>query len=142
MFNTGKKNLKDEQKQEFYYCTVCKNLMIKLNDSGLTPVCCAKSMVKLDESEIEGTPEKHKPTCEKVDNKLMVKVGDLTHPMTDEHYIEWIFVKTDKGIHGQFLAPADVPKACFKLCEDERIQGVYSYCNIHGLWKAGDECAM
>ncbi|MBO7340777.1 MAG: desulfoferrodoxin, partial [Lachnospiraceae bacterium] len=27
------------------------------------------------------------------------------------------------------------PKAVFAICEDEVVEAVYAYCNLHGLWK-------
>ena len=30
----------------------------------------------------------------------------------------------------------DQPVAKFALCEDDEVEAVYAYCNLHGLWKA------
>ncbi|MEE1073554.1 MAG: desulfoferrodoxin family protein, partial [Cellulosilyticum sp.] len=32
------------------------------------------------------------------------------------------------------LSPGQVPKVTFALCEDEKLEAVYEYCNLHGLW--------
>ena len=66
---------------------------------------------------------------------MYVKVGDIAHPMTPEHLIEWAAVKTDKGLYFRFLKAGDPPAAVFTLV-DESVEEVYAYCNLHGLWKA------
>ncbi len=83
----------------------------------------------------DAAKEKHVPVCEVKDSKAYVKVGDVAHPMLPEHFIEWIAVKTDKGLYFRFLKAGDPPAAVFSLC-DEAVEAVYAYCNLHGLWKA------
>ena len=70
------------------------------------------------------------------DQKVFVTVGEVTHPMIPEHYIEWIAIETTGGNQRKTLSPTDEPKACFALCEDEEVKAVYAYCNLHSLWKA------
>ena len=66
-------------------------------------------------SENEGT-EKHVPVAEQEGSKLTVKVGSVEHPMTKEHYIEWIEVQEDNGkVQRKFLSPEDKPVAEFEL---------------------------
>ena len=31
------------------------------------------------------------------DNKVIVKIGSIDHPMIPEHYIEWVVLQTKKG---------------------------------------------
>lgn len=125
---------------DFYLCEVCGNLIIKLNDSGLTPQCCGRDMVKLTPNlDDTASIEKHVPDWIMDGCKLIVKVGSEEHPMTHDHYIQWIVVKTNLGIHAKSLKPEGVPSATFKLCKCEKIEAIYEYCNIHGLWKTSKE---
>lgn len=125
----------NENQITFYRCNVCGNLMIKLNDSGITPQCCGRDMVQLSANITDGVTEKHKPVWMMDGCKLIVQVGSENHPMTKDHYIQWIVVKTNHGFHARQLTPDNDPSACFKICKGEEIQAVYEYCNIHGLWK-------
>lgn len=122
--------------QKFYVCNVCGNLIIKLNDSGLTPVCCGRDMVELEAAVTDGDIEKHVPVYSYAGNTVTVKVGATPHPMTPEHYIRWIFVNTDKGNHVYYLEPGDEPEVTFELSPSEHLEEVFEYCNIHKLWKA------
>ena len=53
--------------------------------------------------------------------------------MTEEHYITWIYLETEKGGQRKALKPGEAPSATFTLIDDEPV-GVYEYCNLHGLW--------
>ena len=54
--------------------------------------------------------------------------------MEENHFIEWIEVKTaDNKIGKKFLKPGDMPEAEFNARME--IKEVRAYCNIHGLWK-------
>lgn len=64
---------------------------------------------------------------------ITVKVGEVAHPMLEEHFIQWIYLETDKGGHRIALNPGDKPEAVFNLVDEKPI-AVYELCNIHGLW--------
>jgi superoxide reductase len=80
--------------------------------------------------------EKHVPVvAEEGTGVLAVKVGSVEHPMSEEHYIEWIEVQEDNGnVQARFLNPQDKPFARFELTG--KPVKVRAYCNLHGLWKA------
>lgn len=80
--------------------------------------------------------EKHIPALKYRNNKLSVRIGTRPHPYESEHHIEWIFVKTKTGGLIHYFKPTDIPKAKFKV-DQEEIEAVYVYCNIHGLWVNG-----
>ena len=79
--------------------------------------------------------EKHVPVVTINGNKVLVKVGEITHPMIDTHYIEWIILRTNKKVMIQHLQPGESPEAMFTLEEGESVVEAYEYCNLHGLWK-------
>ncbi len=78
---------------------------------------------------------KHTPHISKIDGGIRVKMGNGEHPMTEEHRIMWVCVKTSFG--GSFcrLFEGDAPEALFFLNPDE-VEEVYAWCNVHGLFAA------
>ncbi len=122
-----------KEKANFYRCELCGNIVGLIKDGGGELVCCGKPMVKLVPNTVDAAQEKHVPIYEKEGNKLKVQVGSVEHPMTEEHYIEWIAVETPKLMQRHVLEPGEAPKAEFIVDGDE-IE-VFAYCNLHGLWK-------
>ena len=122
--------------QKFYRCSVCGQIIAIVKETGVPVVCCGKPMLKLEAGVIEASAEKHIPQYEVKGGSVVVNVGSVEHPMTAEHYIEWISLQTNKGNQRKVLSPTDVPVASFKIEEDEKIEAVYAYCNLHGLWKS------
>lgn len=120
---------------KFYHCKTCGNIIVMLEDSGVTPVCCGSNMEELVPLTEDGPKEKHVPVIAcKEDGVVEVTIGEQLHPMTDEHYIKWIVLETDKGKYIKTLKPGADPIVCFKLCESEIPITAYEYCNIHSLW--------
>ena len=117
-----------------YKCLVCGNIVDVLTAGAGSLVCCGSNMELLAENSTDAAQEKHVPVVTCADGKVTVTVGSVAHPMTDEHYIEWIEVIVDGVSQRAFLAPGDEPKACFSVCGDNVIARAYS--NLHGLWKA------
>ena len=120
--------------QKYYICEHCGNIITKIKDTGVTVVCCGQKMTELIPGTTDGALEKHVPVYEVKDNKVYVTVGSVEHPMLQQHYIEWISIQTNKGMQRKVLSPGQVPKVTFALCEDEKLEAVYEYCNLHGLW--------
>ena len=83
----------------------------------------------------EASGEKHVPVYEVNGNIVHVTVGAVEHPMTEEHYIEWICLETEQGIQYAHLKPNDEPRAKFALCDGEKIEAAYAFCNKHSLWR-------
>ncbi len=121
-------------KRKFLLCRRCGNLIEMINDSGVTPICCGTDMDVLTANTTEAATEKHIPVVEINGNIAKVTVGEVLHPMEEEHYIEWIYLETNKGIKRVNLKPGDEPVVSFALAEDETVSSAYAYCNLHGLW--------
>lgn len=117
-----------------YKCSVCGNIVELIHSGGGTLVCCNKPMELLEENTTDAATEKHIPVIEKVDGGINVKVGSVDHPMTEEHYIEWIEAIVGGKAYRRFLNPGDKPEASF--CVSGNNITVRAYCNLHGLWKS------
>ncbi len=121
---------------KFYRCKHCGNIIAMVNDSGVRVKCCGEEMMELIPGEVDAALEKHVPVFEKNGNILTVRVGSVAHPMLEEHYIQWIAIRTNKGNQRKCLNPGDEPKAEFALLDGEEVLEVYEYCNLHGLWRS------
>lgn len=121
-------------KRKFLLCRRCGNLIEMINDSGITPICCGIDMTELVANTTEAATEKHIPVIEITDHMVKVTIGEIPHPMEEEHYIEWIYLKTNQGIKRVNLHPKEEPTATFALMDDEKVDSAYAYCNLHGLW--------
>ena len=120
---------------KFYICEHCGNIAGKIHDSGVPMVCCGKKMTALEPGTVEASHEKHIPVVRVEDNRVIVTVGSVLHPMAEEHSILWVYLETDKGGQRKNLEVGAEPTVVFAL-EDEKPIAVYAYCNLHGLWKA------
>ncbi len=120
-------------KEKFYICRHCGNLIGMIHNAGVPVVCCGQKMEVLVPNTTEAASEKHLPVVHIEDGAIHVNVGEVNHPMTEEHFIEWIYVETKNGGQRKILHPGDAPEATFCTGEDKPI-AVHAYCNLHGLW--------
>lgn len=122
-------------KQRFFICKHCGQIIAKVNDTNVPVICCGEIMSEIIPSTTDASIEKHVPVFEIKNNKVIVTVGSTLHPMTPDHYIEWISLQTKQGNQRKILSPNDPPTACFSICEDDEVEAVFAYCNLHSLWK-------
>lgn len=121
---------------QFLICKHCGKIITVLKDSDVPVMCCGQKMEQLVPGVTDAALEKHVPVYMVEGNTVHVKVGEVTHPMTAAHLIEWIAVQTNQGCQMKYLVPDIAPEAAFALCNGETVVAVYAYCNLHGLWKA------
>ncbi len=123
------------EKLQIYKCEVCGNVVEVIHAGAGELVCCGQPMKLFKENTTDAATEKHVPVIEKLEKGIKAKVGEVAHPMQEDHYIEWIEVIFPTGrSNRQFLEPGQTPEAEFLCAEGNVI--VREYCNIHGLWKA------
>lgn len=121
-------------KMEVYKCEACGNIVEVLTAGGGELTCCGSAMVLMAENTTDAAVEKHVPALEKKDGGWQVNVGSVDHPMTDDHFIEWIELIDGETVYRQFLKPGDKPAAFFPV--EAAAVTSRAYCNLHGLWKA------
>ena len=121
--------------KEIYRCPVCGNIVEVLHVGGGTLVCCGKPMELLIEKNSEEGMEKHLPVVTIDGNNVNVKVRSVPHPMTEEHYIQWIECLLGETTYMQELKPNSSAEANFSITGDLSNLTVRAYCNVHGLWK-------
>ena len=120
---------------KFYVCKHCKNLVTLLHESGVPMMCCGEKMTELVPGTSDGAFEKHVPAVSVDGNTVTVKVGEVEHPMLENHYIQWVVLETKNGAQIHYLKPGEKPEAVFALAEGDEAIAAYEDCNLHGLWK-------
>ena len=120
---------------KFYICEHCGNIVGMIHNSGVPMMCCGQKMTKLEAGVVEASHEKHIPVVTVEGNTVRVNVGSVTHPMSEEHHIAWIYLQTNRGGQRKCLDVTGAPEVTFALA-DETPVAVYAYCNLHGLWMA------
>ncbi len=127
------------EKLQLYKCDVCGNIVLVMHAGKGGLVCCGQPMRMLKAASIDASLEKHVPVIEKEGKVYRVKVGSEPHPMTEEHYIEWIEFHADEDkVYIQFLKPKQEPKAIFEVSAEKVL--AKEYCNLHGLWESSKVC--
>jgi len=117
---------------KFYKCPICGNIVAKIDGDMKRVICCGKTMEQMVANLEDAAVEKHVPVYEKVEDEIVVRVGEIEHPMEKEHYIMWIAqVKDNRTIHVN-LYPEQSTETRFPYIPDSIL---YAYCNKHGLWK-------
>lgn len=118
---------------EVYKCLVCGNMVDVVHVGGGDLVCCGQPMILQVENSVDAAIEKHVPIKEIIGDKVLVKIGEVEHPMIAEHYIEWVEVITAARVYRKHFTPGEKPFAEFNI--QEEVISVRAYCNLHGLWK-------
>lgn len=124
------------EKMGIYKCEKCGNIVQVLHEEKPPVTCCGKPMDRMVENTVDAAVEKHVPVVEKIEGGYLVKVGSAAHPMTNDHFIEWIELSCDDDafVQRKMLTPTDAPEAEFKT--DAAKVVARAYCNLHGLWKS------
>lgn len=118
------------KRNEVYKCPECGNIVEVLVPTDKE--VCGFQLLK--ENTTDAATEKHVPVVEKIDGGYRVTVGEVEHPMTEAHYIQWIELITNNNeVLRKYLTPNDKPVAEFKTDATEVF--AREYCNLHGLWK-------
>ena len=123
------------KKFEIYKCDICGNVIEIVNEGAGELVCCGSPM-KLSVSQNEETMfEKHKPVIEADDNNIKIKVGEVAHPMTKEHHINFIeAISLDgKYLYRKYLEIDEAAQMEF-FCKTKSMTA-RELCNLHGLFE-------
>ena len=77
---------------KFYKCKHCGKIIALVKDVPVSTICFGEPMEEIVENTEDGAHKKHIPVVSIEGNILTVKVGEVTHPMLDAHYIEWVMI--------------------------------------------------
>lgn len=123
-------------KVKFFRCTRCGQIIAKVKETASPVVCCGLPMEEIIPGSVDASHEKHVPVYKVRCGKVYVSVGEVEHPMVDNHYIEWVCLQTKNGNQRKLLKPGDKPEVVFAIEKGDEVESVLAYCNLHGLWKA------
>jgi len=105
-----------------------------MHDGGGTLICCGEEMTLLKANTTDAATEKHVPVVTCNGDEVTVTVGEVEHPMAEEHFIQFVCLETEDGVLVEYLKPGQKPVAKFNLGGKKAV-AAYEYCNLHGLWK-------
>lgn len=126
---------------DLYRCDVCGNIVEIFVAGGGELICCGQPMRKLEPKTNEKEMmEKHVPVfVKREDGKTEIRVGEVLHPMNENHYI--MFIETisqdKKCAHVKFLHPGEQPTDVLNETKDNI--KAREFCNLHGLWEADND---
>lgn len=125
------------KKLEIYKCEVCGNLIEVVLPGEGELVCCEQPMKALAANTVDAATEKHVPFFVKKDSELEIRIGSVLHPMTEEHYIQFIEVISDdeRYVKRKYLYPTEEPIFSLKGYDIAALTA-REHCNLHGLWEA------
>ena len=84
---------------KFYYCKHCGKVIAIVKNTPVPTICCGEPMAELVPGVTDAAAEKHVPVIQIEGNVVTVSVGQVVHPMLEEHSIEWILLQTEKATH-------------------------------------------
>ncbi len=121
--------------QKFFICEKCGNIIAFTKNVGSKVKCCGEEMREIIPGESDAAGEKHVPVIKQEGNKVTVTVGEVNHPMTEAHLIEWITLHTKEGNQTKYLNADSTPEAVFMITDTDEVVSAQAYCNLHSLFK-------
>lgn len=116
---------------KFYVCKTCGNIIGLIQGNAAPLRCCGQAMEPLVANVEDAAVEKHVPVYELVEDEIVVRVGEIEHPMGKDHYIMWIAQVSDNRTTRVRLYPEQNTETRFPYIPGSTL---YAYCNKHGLW--------
>ena len=95
---------------KFYICKHCGNVITKLTSAQVPVKCCGEEMHVLEAGVTDAAQEKHVPAVTVEGSLVKVDVGSVTHPMTAEHFIQWVVVETERDALIHWFHPEEAPE--------------------------------
>lgn len=116
---------------KLFKCEKCGNIIELVEGSNTNFTCCGEPMKELTANSVDAATEKHVPSCHIEDEMVIVNIGEVTHPMEENHYIKYVVAEYKDSVVKYKLNPGEEPEVYFDY---EPGMKVYAYCNLHGLW--------
>jgi superoxide reductase len=121
------------KRNEIYKCEICGQVVEVTTGAKPSLFCCGEQMGQEIEKITEGVAEKHVPVISAIEGGTRVSVGEVEHPMGEDHLIEWVEIINGSYVQRKYLSATDKPYADFYVPFSEDLKA-RAYCNNHGLW--------
>ncbi|WP_409199640.1 desulfoferrodoxin family protein [Methanobrevibacter sp. DSM 116169] len=119
---------------ELYKCNKCDYIVEMIHGGACEMKCCDEEMELLKAIQKEEGTEKHIPIITVDADKIKIDIGEVPHPMVEEHWINFVELFVGDQIFRQELYPGDEPSVTFNVASKGEEVSARIYCNIHGLW--------
>ncbi len=119
---------------KLFKCNVCGNIAEAVIGDSCDFICCNQKMEEYEAKTQDSGKEKHVPLIKETPGGVKIVVGEVPHPMEEDHWIQWITVFTEDYVYRKCLEPGEAPEAEFPVKPSD-ILIVREHCNKHGLWK-------
>jgi superoxide reductase len=114
------------------------NAVTEVNDGVVQEVHSIEDLDSASDFEL-----KHSPNIEVIEGasgqtiKVTIGLKGISHPQTEEHYIEWIRAFDGTEPLGTVtFGPSDTPVAEFEVKRSDSEIIVQALCNLHGVWES------
>ena len=84
-------------------------------DGQVPMICCGEKMKEVEPNTVEASAEKHLPVVTVNGEDVNVKIGSAAHPMSEDHYIQWVYVETERGGQRKGFKPGETPNSTSRL---------------------------
>lgn len=123
------------QTNQIYKCDICGNV-VEVEHIGVgTLVCCGQEMRLEEENRDMSNAQKHIPVIvEDQEGGIKITIGEILHPMTEEHHLDWVQIRTANGDIRIRMDLGESPVVELPHLQKSDILGIRSYCNIHGMY--------
>ena len=120
-----------------FKCEDCGSIVEVLVDSVDKKDCCVSSKNVIEPQTEGDKAPKHVPVISIDGNKVTIAVGEVQHPMDDNHFIQFVELIVGGERYIKHFKPGDVPEATFTVDMDLLSANkpiAREFCNLHGLW--------
>jgi superoxide reductase len=122
------------QKKSIYKCDGCGAVVESLWSGDQALFCCGKEMTELVPNSVDASKEKHVPVIERQGTKVTVRVGEVAHPMTKEHFILFVELIVGNKVLRHDFKEGDSEAVAVFFVEENVPLIAREYCNLHGFW--------
>lgn len=121
---------------KFYLCPETKTIVEVVAGQPAPLTCNGVAMEELVPNSSGAAVEKHMPVLSVENGVLTVCVGEVEHPSMEAHWIPFVAVKAGDLVLRRSIKATEKPEAKFPLGDFKGEVEVYSWCNLHGIWKS------
>ena len=119
---------------KFYMCSKCNQIYFSEGELNHNLACCEEKVEELTPIEINDVLDHHSIVIRKTGNFVKISLNDK-HPMVETHHIKFIALQTNEGFQYKELDYLKERKTTFILSNTETIIQIYTFCNIHLLFR-------